>query len=116
MPVRRMEFHELDEKDEYDGIYANASLMHLHIDELAEVMPAVISAMKPGGILYISFKYGSTDMYLGKRYYTVMTEDRFRSFIAQFSQAEVKDLWISGDAHPGREDERWLHALIRRAG
>ena len=115
MPVRHMEFGELDEKDGYDGIYASASLMHLHIDELEQVMPAVIAALKPNGVLYISFKYGSDDMYLGKRYYTVMTEERFAGFMAKFPQAETTDIWISGDAHPGREDERWLHALIRRA-
>ena len=88
--VRCMEFSELCAEDAYDGIFASASVMHLEYEKLLEVFPKMIRALKDNGILYVSFKYGTQDGYLGKRYYTYMTEERFADMISLFPQLNWK--------------------------
>ena len=89
MPVKVLEFNELDDEDEYDGIYASASIMHLEHDALAELYPKIISALKPNGILYASFEYGEEDGYKDMCYYTRMTEDKYTEFLRQFPQLKM---------------------------
>jgi cyclopropane fatty-acyl-phospholipid synthase-like methyltransferase len=67
IPVKVMEFNELEDEDMYDGIFASASIMHIEYEKLEELFPKMIRALKDGGIIFVSFKYGSEDGYLGKR-------------------------------------------------
>jgi len=114
-PVKVMEFNELNEENQYDGIFASASIMHLEYDKLVEVFPKMIRALKDNGILYVSFKYGDQDGYLGKRYYTYMTENRFADMMKQFPELLVEDSGIFGNEHPGQIDFRWYYAILRKA-
>ena len=59
IPVKRMLFSELDEKDRYDGIFACASILHVPSKELPDIITRMKKAVKTGGILYVSFKYGT---------------------------------------------------------
>jgi SAM-dependent methyltransferase len=113
-PVRVQEFNQLDDVALYDGIFASASIMHLEYDRLVELMPKLVRALKLGGVLYVSFKYGDTDGYLGKRYYTYMTEERFAALAATVPELEVMRVGIFGNEHPGQPDFRWLWALLRK--
>ncbi len=47
-----MLFQELAEVSKYDGIWACSSILHLPIDELAEVMKKMVVALKEHGIIY----------------------------------------------------------------
>lgn len=114
IPVRVLEFNELDDEDRYDGIYASASVMHLEYERLLEVFPKMARALREGGILYVSFKYGETDGYLGKRYYTNMTEDRLAKTLERFPRLAVVEQGIFGNEHPGQPDFRWLYAYLRK--
>ena len=58
IPVRQMYFQDLDVREQYDGIWACSSLLHLSYGELDEVLYRIEKALKPQGILYMSFKYG----------------------------------------------------------
>ena len=114
MPVRVQEFNELDDAALYDGIFASASIMHLEYDRLVELMPKLVRALKPGGVLYVSFKYGEYDGYLGRRYYTYMTEERFAALAATVPELTMTQAGIFGNEHPGQPDFRWLWALLRK--
>ena len=57
--VRQMLFEELDAKEQYDGIWACSSILHLPKDSLKVVLKKMIVALKAHGIIYISFKYGT---------------------------------------------------------
>lgn len=113
-PVACMEFNELDAENLYDGIWASASIMHLEYEKLKEVFPKMICALKPGGILYVNFKYGENDGFLGKRYYTYMKEERFMNLLKDFPQLTAEETGIFGNEHPGQPDFRWLYAYLRK--
>jgi SAM-dependent methyltransferase len=57
-PVETMLFHELDEFEAYDGVWASACLLHVPADELTSVFVRIRRALKPSGVFYASFKMG----------------------------------------------------------
>jgi SAM-dependent methyltransferase len=77
-------FHDLDAVAAYDGIWANACLLHVPRDQLANVLALIHRALKPGGAFYASYKKGDVD---GRdtldRYYNYPTEDWLRATYAQ---------------------------------
>lgn len=53
--VECMRFDELKAKEEYDGIWACASLLHVEKSELPAVLTRFHCTLKPTGVLYASF-------------------------------------------------------------
>lgn len=113
--VRQMLFQELDEVEKYDGIWACSSILHLNRKELQDVIPRMIRAVKIGGYIYTSFKYGDFEGFRGERYFTDYTEESFKIFISQFLEVEIIDEWISSDVRPGRGDEKWLNVILKKS-
>lgn len=112
--VHHMFFQELDTKEKYDGIWACSSILHLPKDELADVMRKMTIALKPNGIIYTSFKYGTFSGERNGRYFTDMTEAAFADFISNIEALQVEEQWISSDVRPGRGEERWLNLILRK--
>lgn len=112
--VKQMLFSELDETERYDGIWACASILHLQRDALRDVFQKMISAVKTGGYVYASFKYGTYEGYRGERYFTDFTEETFEEFRRQFPELELVEQWISSDVRPSRSDEKWLNSILRK--
>ena len=109
--VRKMLFSELDAKDRYDGIWACASILHLPRTELLDVLGKIAAALKTGGVLYTSFKYGDFEGMRGGRYYTDFTEETLKNLIAKAKGLQIKEMWIAGDSLPDRRDLRWINVL-----
>lgn len=112
--VKQMLFQELDEINTYDGIWACASILHLPKAELMIVLKKMCSALKEGGIIYTSFKYGEFEGERNGRYFTDFTEHTFREFVKKIPKLTAEEEWISGDARPGRGDEKWLNLILRK--
>src|SRR5690606_253576 len=56
--VKLKSFYEIEEHEVYDGIWTCASLLHCERSRLVEVLEKLRTALKPYGVLYMSFKYG----------------------------------------------------------
>lgn len=109
-----MLFQELSAVSEYDGIWACSSILHLSHDELADVMRKMITALKPSGIIYTSFKYGTFSGERNGRFFTDMTEETFADFICKMEDIQVEEEWMSCDVRPGREEEKWLNLILQK--
>lgn len=75
-PVRVMRFNELDAANEYDGVWANASLLHVPRPALSSILSLVFRALRPGGLHFANFKAGGRegrDAY--GRYFNYLTAD-----------------------------------------
>ena len=110
--VKQMLFEELDDRNQYDGIWACASILHLSKSDLFLVFHKMNKALKENGIIYTSFKYGEFEGERNGRYFTDFTEDSLKEFILQIPQLQIKEIWTTGDVREGRGDERWLNILI----
>lgn len=114
IPVRQMLFQGLDSVETYDGIWACASILHLPKGELQEVLFRIQRALKPGGILYTSFKYGTFEGLRNGRYFTDFTEETLQEFWERISELSIEEIWLTQDVRPEREEERWINLLARR--
>jgi SAM-dependent methyltransferase len=85
--VETLLFHELDEVEAYDGVWANACLLHVPRDELAGILRLIWRAMKPAGAFFASYKTGDGD---GRdalnRYYNYPSLDWLRTTYAEAGQ------------------------------
>ena len=108
--VKHQSFYELNEIAAYDGIWACASLLHCERRRLAEVLEKILRALKPTGVICMSFKYGGPDREKDGREFTDLNERQAQELLAQFEQVSLVDQWITVDKRPDRE-ERWLNIL-----
>ena len=112
--VKQMLFEELSTVEQYDGIWACASILHLPRKELCGILQKISDALKPGGVLYSSFKYGGFEGIRRGRYFTDLTEDSLAGLMAEVPSLQIVETWITNDVRPGREEERWINILARR--
>ena len=112
--VQHMLFQELSEKNTYDGIWACASILHLSKEELHQVILKMADALRIGGIIYTSFKYGDFEGERNGRYFTDFTIESFTEFVRNITGIQIEDYWITGDARPGRGEQKWLNLILRK--
>lgn len=114
IPVRQMLFGDFAGWEEYDGIWACASILHLPYRELQKITEVLAQALKPGGILYTSFKYGTYEGIRNARYFTDMTREKFQAMIDGIETLTIKEMWITSDIRKGRETEKWLNIILSK--
>lgn len=112
--VKKMFFQELKEIEKYDGIWACSSILHLNKTELKSVISKMITALKPDGIIYTSFKYGDFEGERNGRFFTDFTEYSFEEYIQDIPEIGMEEVWITGDVRPGRSEENWLNLILRK--
>ena len=107
-------FEELDDNNTYDAVWACASLLHVPMKELPSVIASIERALKPGGYLYTSFKYGDFEGERKGRYFTNLTEGRLRKIVDRFDSLDIIEMTLSLDVREDREDEKWLNVIIKK--
>jgi len=113
-PVQCLRFQDMAWQVAFDGIWACASLLHVPGAELPAVMQRLCRALKPGGGLYASFKYGSGEREHHGRRFTDLDEPGLAALLQQVPGLDEVETWTTADLRRGREAERWLNTLLRR--
>ena len=112
--VKHMYFHELNADEQYDGIWACSSILHVPVDDLPDILSRLYRALVVGGYLYTSFKYGDFSGDRNGRYFTDFTESSFQDLLSKIPGFQVVETAITGDVRVGRENEKWLNLIIKR--
>ena len=103
-------FEELDDENVYDGIWACASLLHVSKENMAEVLRRLKCALKEGGILYASFKYGDEEKIVKGRLFSNYDERSLRTLMER-SGFEVLELFVTQDVRKNRHGEKWVNVV-----
>ena len=111
--VLQMGFEDVSWVEAFDGIWACASLLHVAVADLPGVTRRLVTALRPGGAWYLSFKYGQGERYSRGRRFTDQTEVTLKEVLNGLD-VEVVDSWVAGDIRAGRSDEPWLNAVVRK--
>jgi len=75
LPVSVLTFQDLDYDEAFNAIWAMASLLHCPRNTLPDVFRRIVCALKQGGSIFMSFKYGDTDSIDDRdRHFTNFTE------------------------------------------
>jgi SAM-dependent methyltransferase len=114
-PVACLRLQDVAWRQAFDGVWACASLLHVPAAELADVVGRLCRALRPGGVLYASFKYGRGEREHHGRRFTDLDEAGLAELLRQVPGLAPVETWTTGDLRAGREEERWLNALLCRA-
>lgn len=111
--VRFESFYELAELNQYDGIWACASLLHCERKYLPDVLGKILKALKVNGICYMSFKYGAGDRYKDGRKFTDMDELQAQSLLKKFANILLLQQWITIDKRYDHNED-WLNIVFQK--
>ena len=112
--VLQMQFSELDFDEVFDGIWACASLLHTTPDEFEEIFGKVIKCLKPGGVLYMSFKHGEFSGFRNGRYFNDFKSKEMKDIVNRYSELNLLEIWKSTDVRNENGDEVWLNVLVKK--
>lgn len=112
-PVVHCDYFSFVPEDLYDGIWAQASLVHLEKKEIQAMLKRLSSWLKQDGTVVLSFCYGDFVGERDGRFYTYLTEESFPPLLCG-SGLEVISSWHSQDARPGYSFE-WLNLLLQKS-
>ena len=109
-------FEEIDCTSAVDGVWACASLVHVRRDRMDAVLERFSSALKPSGAMFVSFKLRDGEWEQDGRLFSGYNQNSLQELIKNHPSFVLCSIWTTNDMRPGRTNEKWLNALIRRAG
>jgi SAM-dependent methyltransferase len=111
--TRFLRFEDMDYVDEFDGIWACASLLHVAREDLPDVFRRLERALKKGGVLYASFKVGS-DYSENGRSFVSFNYDEFNVFFEGISKMSLINSIVTSDVRDSFSDYRWTNIFIMK--
>lgn len=107
--VHCMRFEELKFGDEFDAVWACASLLHAAKEQMPGILQLLSQALKKDGILYASFKYGDSERIKDGRFFNDCTEVVLDRLFCADNGFRCLDWQITQDVREDRPGERWLN-------
>lgn len=114
--VSVLRFGDLDEKNKYDGVWANACLLHVPRRDLPSIIDRIHAALKAGGVFYASFKAGTQE---GRdefdRYYNYPSADWLRQAYQSERWQKIEITEEEGSGYD-QKPTLWLHVTATKKG
>lgn len=110
-----MDFLNLDVVEQYDGIWACASLLHVPRSQMTAALQRLGTALKIGGVLYASFRHGGTEKVAADgRFFTDMQHGDAVSIVASVPALRLIETWTN--VSPGAQggELHWFNILCKR--
>ena len=101
-------------REEFDGVWACASLLHLPSPQLKMALNLIVGVLGRGGVLYVSLKEGHFEGVRDERWFTDSTAAGLRRLLADTKTLDVIRLWETADARPGATTT-WVNALAKQS-
>lgn len=107
----------------FDGIWACASLLHLHRAEVPQVLENFFRLLKPSGVLFVMVKEGSGEADVKEslssnmvRHFTYFTLTELKKLLenSRFTVEEIYT-WNEELRRPGRRDLIWISSFSRKS-
>lgn len=98
----------------YDGIWTNASLLHLPLTEIEEFIFLAAEHLNIGGVVYISMKKGIETGYDNNgRFFIDFSEEMVQQIVAKSIAFEIAEIWETDDGM-SRGGFQWLNLILKR--
>jgi SAM-dependent methyltransferase len=114
LPIVHQSFQEMTWEEAFDGIWTSATLLHVPKSEMPSVFERFERALKPGGIWYLSFKYGDQEREKDGRHFSDLTEVGLSELLEELPTLRVMTTWHTPSADPNRREEVWLNGLLEK--
>ena len=115
-PVVNQSIQKIAYSNLFDGIWACASLLHCAKSEMNDVLHRISNALKPLGIVYMSFKLGVGERVDEKgRFFNDYTDKELQGLLDKQLELAIVDIWT--ETKPLRNgNQAWVNALAKRVG
>ena len=100
-----------NQHDEYDYIWASASLLHIKKELLNQAFQCCSNMLKNDGVMYCSFKYGDFEGIIDDRYYVYLTEETINEYLKD-TKLIVLDIRILDDKL--NRDNKWINVILKK--
>lgn len=98
----------------YNGIWANASLLHITPEEFENFLLRVESYLSDFGVLYVSMKSGIiTGRDPDGRYFAGFTLEKVQQMVEKDSMFHILECWTTEDSLK-RKDFKWINVILRK--
>lgn len=112
--VKCLRIQDWNPTEVYDGIWANASLLHLTLKEIKEFFFRAESYLTDYGVMYVSFKSGiSTGKDIEGRYFTNVTREKVQKIVAESAAFDIVESWETEDRLKRRGFE-WINIILQK--
>ena len=115
-PVKVMRHDQLDAFDEFDGVWANATLLHVPRSGLAHVLTLIRRALKANGVHYANYKSGAQDGRDDRdRYYNYLSpEDMLKTYSASGPWRVLQTFAYESDKRYETSQASWVGLLAQK--
>lgn len=109
--VYKLKAEEIEFTNKFDGIWACASLLHVHSNELNKTLKKCSAALKTNGVMYASFKYGDFEGERNQRFYLDLNENTINKFL-RGTNLELVETLVTEDVRTG-VNTKWFNIILR---
>lgn len=112
--VIQMKAENINFEDEFQAIWACASLLHVSKNNMLQTMVKIMAALKDNGIFYGSWKYGTEERFLKGRYFMDYTEKTLQELLSGIDNISLLKLWITSDVRGEKDKEKWINVILKK--
>ena len=110
--VKCARFQDIDYIDEFDAVWACASLLHLPKKEQKLVWGKLFQSLKKEGVIYASYKMGSFEGEREGRFFSDYEEEELINLVYG-SGLRLLEKWISSDVRPAYKTQ-WINIIAKK--
>ncbi len=116
--AQNVTFQKLNYENCFDGVWACASLLHVSILELPDVLNRIARALKTNGVLYASWKHGDSEHVdiVSGRFFCDMNEERINKILNSTPFFDLIEIWLSADVREEYKTQAWINIIARKCG
>ena len=111
-PVLNMNLEDIEYHDEFDGIWACASLLHVPKKQMMDVMQKIRGSLKQQGVLYASWKLGNGEEIIDGRFFSYYSGSEMTQFLHNCRGMVLDKIWITEDLCD--RHKMWINILAHR--
>jgi 2-polyprenyl-3-methyl-5-hydroxy-6-metoxy-1,4-benzoquinol methylase len=114
--ARVMTFQQMTFNEEFDGIWASASVLHVPHAEIPDVLTRFARALNPQGILYVSLKEGQSERVVEDgRFFSYFTINEFSDSLTRSGLFKLLKAWKRIGLDSSGTMRTWLNFLAAKS-
>lgn len=114
LPVQHAKFEDIKLDVMVNGIWASASLLHVHRGSIRDILQKLAAMLCEDGVLFMSFKYGDKVYEKDDRLFNCYDERSFSEMVSSIQVLTVLELYKTADVRDERINEYWLSAIVKK--
>ena len=113
-PVLNQLFEDIQFNEEFDGVWACASLLHVSAKELPSILIKIRESLKKEGVFYISVKEGEGSGVEDRRFFQYYSPSQFHHLISQCGGLKIETAWSHTELRDEGNKVVWLNVIGRK--